>query len=106
MQESLGNIEYNSETTILPKLITRRNNIPALLKVNWLKQLSITINKILLDETTNQSEAIHSRLNKRFETNHPIENTEVKIQMKPGCYPIQLKAGSIPYHQQQDVKKN
>ena len=28
----------------------------------------------------------------------------MKIQIKPGCYAIQQKAGPIPYHVQQDVK--
>ena len=35
---------------------------------------------------------------------HTIKNTEVKIQIKPGCYPIQQKARPLPYHLQQDVK--
>ena len=39
-----------------------------------------------------------------METNHAIKNTEVKIQIKPGCYPIQQKARSIPYQLQQDGK--
>ena len=39
-----------------------------------------------------------------FETNHTIKNKEVKIQIKPGGYPIQQKARPIPYHLQQDVK--
>ena len=29
----------------------------------------------------------------------------MKIQIKPGCYPIQPKARPIPYHLQEDVKK-
>ena len=73
-----SNIEYNGETTKLLILFRQRNDITLLLGVNWLKQLPITINKILLDETTNQSKAIYSKFNKLFETNHTIENTEVK----------------------------
>ena len=72
--------------------------------MNWLKRLPITINKILLDENTSQSENIHTIFNKLFEANHTIKNTEVKIQIKPGCYPNQQKARPIPYHLQQDVK--
>ena len=57
-----------------------------------------------MDEITNHSEAIHTKFNKLFETNHTIKNTEVKIQIKQGCYPIQQKDGPIPYHLQQNVK--
>ena len=96
-------IEYNGKTTKLSILITQRNDITPLLGVNWLKQLPITINKILLDEKTSQSEDIHTNFNELFETNHTIKNTEIKIQIKPGSYPIQQKARAIPYHLQ-DVK--
>ena len=41
---------------------------------------------------------------KLLETNHTINNTDVKIQIQPGCYPIQLKARPIPCHLQDDVK--
>ena len=99
-----ANIECNGETTKLPILILQRNDITPLLGVNWLKHLPITINKISLDEKTSQSEDIHTKFNKLFETNHTIKNTEVKIQIKPGCYPIQQKTRPIPYHLQQDVK--
>ena len=99
-----ANIEQNGEITKLPILITQRNDITPLLDVIWLKQLQITINKILLDEKTSQSEHIHTKFNELFETNHTIKNTEVKIQIKPGRYPIQQKNRTIPYHLQQDVK--
>ena len=99
-----ADIEYNGDTTKLPILITQRSDITPLLGVNWLKQLPITINKILLDECTNQSNAIYTKFQKLFETNRTIKNTEVIIQTKPGCYPIQQNAKPIPYHLQQDVK--
>ena len=99
-----ANIEYNGETKKLPIVITQRDDITPLLGVNWLKQLPITINKILLDEPTNQSNKFHTKFHKLFETNHTIKNAEVKIQIKPGCYPIQQKARPIPYHLQKDVK--
>ena len=98
-----ANIENKGEITKLPILITQRNDITPLLGVNWLQQLPITINKILLDEKTSQSEDIHTKFNKLFETNHTIKNTEVKIRIKPGCYPIQQKARPMPYHLQKDV---
>ena len=85
-----GNIEYHGETTKLSILITQRNDITSLVGVNWLKQLpitmnKITINKLLLDEATNQSKAIHSRFMELCETNHTVKNTEVKVQIKLGC---------------------
>ena len=97
-------IEYNGETTKLPILITQRNDITPILGVNWFKQLPIIINKLLLDEKTSQSEDIHTKFNKLFETNHTIKNTEVKTEINPKCYPIQQKARPIPSHLQQDVK--
>ena len=88
----------------LPILITQRDDIKPLLGVNWLKQLPITIKKILLDEHNCQSNEIHTKLHKLFETNNTIKNAEVKIQLKPGCYLIQQKARPIPCHLQKDVK--
>ena len=97
-------IENNCETTKLPIRITQRDNITPLLGVNWLKQLPITINKNSLDEHTNQANNIHTKFHKLFEKNHTIKNAEVKIQIKPGRYPIQQKARSLPYLLQKDVK--
>ena len=96
-------VEYNRTSTELPMLITKRNDITPLLEVNWLKQLPITINKITLDNETDQSVNIYKKYHKLFTTNHTIQNAEVKIQIKLGCYPIQQKARPIPYHLQ-DVK--
>ena len=61
-------------------------------------------NKISLDNETNQSESVYKKYHKLFNTNHTIKDAEVKIQIKPGCYPIQQKARPIPYHLQEDVK--
>ena len=99
-------IEYNNKHIKLPLLITKRADITPLLGVNWLIQLPITINKISLDNNINQSETTktNTKFKKLFERNHTIKNTEVKIQIKPGCYPIQQKARPIPYHLQDDVK--
>ena len=96
--------EYNWISTKLPMLITKSNDITPLLGVNWLKQLLITINKISLDNEAKQSESVYKKYHKLFDTNHTIKDAEVKIQIKPGCYPIQQKARPIPYHLQEDVK--
>ena len=74
-------VEHNG-TKIKLLLITKRNDIPTLFGVNWLKQLPITINKILLDKGTDQSETIHTKYKKLFETNHALHNAQVKIQIK------------------------
>ena len=98
-------IEYNNTQMNLPLLITKTTDITPLLGVNWLKQLPITYKGISLNKETNQSEAaIHTKFKKLFKTNHTIKNTEVKIQIKPGCNPIQQKVRPIPYHLQDDVK--
>ena len=77
---------YNYKKVKLPLLITKEDDITPLLRVNWLKQLSITINKISLHRETNQSETIYTKFRKIFATNHTINSTEVKIQLKPRCY--------------------
>ena len=46
--------------------------------VNGLKQQPITINKIQLDEPTNQSNAIHTKFHKLSETNHTIKKCKGK----------------------------
>ena len=73
--------EYTGKYTKLPLLITKRTDITPLLGVNWLKQLPITINKISLDNNTDQSKTtkIHTKCEKLFETNHTIKNAEVKL---------------------------
>ena len=81
--------EYNGTSTKLRMLITKRNDITPLLGVNWLEELPITINKISLDNETSQSESIYKKYHKLFNTKHTIKDAEVKIQIKPGCYPIQ-----------------
>ena len=74
----MGRYRIQWDNNNLPILIKQRSDIAPLLGVNWLHQLSITINKIQLDEPTNQSEAIQGKFSKLFETNHTIKNKEVK----------------------------
>ena len=95
------NIEQNHKTS---DTHYTKNDITKPLGVNWLKQLPITTNEISLDDHTSQSNIIHTKFHKLFESNHAIKTAEVKIQIKPGCYPIQQKARPIPYHLQKDVK--
>ena len=73
-------VEYNGISTKLQMLITKRNDITPLLGVNWLKQLPITVNKITLDNKTDESENIYKKYHKLCTTNHTMKNAEVKIQ--------------------------
>ena len=85
--------------------MTERTNITPLQRENCLEQLPTTINRISLDNKTNQLETtVRTNFKKLFETNHTIKNTEVKIQIKPGCYQKLQKAQPIPYRVQDDVK--
>ena len=97
-------VEHNNFKGNHPPLITKRNVITPRLRTIWFKQLQITISKISLDKDTDQLETIHTQYKRLFETNHTIKNTQVKIQIKPGCYPIQQKARPILYHLQDEVK--
>ena len=54
-------VERNGTKIKLPLLISKRNDISPLLGVNWLKPFPITINKILLDNETDQPEIIHTK---------------------------------------------
>ena len=76
-------------------LITQRDDITPDLGVKWLKQLPITINKISLDEPTNQSENNYTKFNKLFETNHTIKKSEDpnKTGMLP--YPTKNQTNTI-----------
>ena len=95
--------EYNGISTKLPMLITKRNDITPLLGVNWLKQLPITKKQNLIEQ---RNQPIRKCIQKIPQTlqHQPHKDAEVKIQIKPGCYPIQQKARPIPYHLQEDVK--
>ena len=77
-------IEYNNTQKNLPLLITNRTDITTLVGMNWQKQLPIIINRISVDEETNQSEkGIHTKFKKLFETNHAIENNG---ELKPVAF--------------------
>ena len=85
-----ADIEYKGKTTKLPILITQRSNITPLLGVNWLKQLPITFNIIRLDEPINQSDAMHTKFSKLFETNHTN-----KTRMLPN--PSKSQTDTVPF---------
>ena len=40
-----------------------------------------------------------------FQNNEAIKDTEIKIQLKPGHFPVKQKARPVPLHLQEDVGK-
>ena len=55
-----------------------------------------------MNKPTNQKPSTRSSTSYSKQTTQ--SKLEVKIQIKPGCYPIQQKTRLIPYHLQKDVK--
>ena len=82
------NIEYNNTRRKLPLLITKRTDIIPLLRVNWLKQLPITINIILLDKETNQPETtIRTKFKELSETYHTYQKHRSEDTDQTGLLP-------------------
>ena len=64
-----------------------------------------TIGKIQLAENNqSEKERIFGNFRDLFENNETIKDTEIKIQLKPGHYPIK-KTGPVPLHLQENVGK-
>ena len=61
--------------------------------MDWMKTFNLTIGRIQLAEN-NQSERekIFNKFRDPFENNKTIKENEIKIQLKPGHYPIEQKA--------------
>ena len=85
-------------------LITERSDITPLLGMDWMKKFRMTIRSLQLAENS-QSEK--SKLIKKFPdlflNNTTIKDAEIKIQLKPGHYPVKQKARPIPLHLQESV---
>ena len=98
------NVEHEHNKQKMKILITERTDITPLLGMDWLKKFKLTISKIQLAEN-NQSERekIFNKFLDLLKTNETIKDTEINIQLKPGHYPVKLKARSIPLHFQEDV---
>ena len=75
-------IEHANNKQKVQILITERNGIPALLAMDWLKKLNLTIRNIRLDEN-NQSEKkqVIDQFPDLFKNNTTIKNTELNIQL-------------------------
>ena len=87
-------------------LITERNDITPLLRMDWMKKFELTIGNIRTEEN-NQSERkrVIEKFPDLFKNNTTIKDTEINIQLKPGHYPVKQKARPIPLHLQKDGGK-
>ena len=97
-------IEYENNKQKQEILITERNDITPLLRMDWMKKIKLTIGIIRVQDN-NQSEKkrIFEKFPDLFKNNTTIKDTEINIQVKPGHYQVKQKARPIPLHLQEDV---
>ena len=89
-------------------LITERVDIKPLLGMDWLREYNWTIRHIEKWTTpTDHSEGDEksAQFEKFFWTSRTINDTEVKIQLKPSHIPIKQKTRLIPFHIQNYFEK-
>ena len=100
------NIEYEKNKQKMEILITERTDITTLLGMDCMKTFKLIIGRIQLAKN-NQSERekIFNKFPDLFENNKTKKDTEVKIQLKPGHYPVKQKARQVPLHLQKDVER-
>ena len=97
------NIEYEKNKQKMEILITEGTDIISLLGMDWMKTFRLTIGRIQLAEN-NQSEK-----KRIIKISGPIwkqpdkKDTEIKIQLKPGHFPVKQKARPVPLHLQENV---
>ena len=85
-------------------LITERTDITPLLVMDWMKTFKLTIGRIQLAENNqSEKERIINNFPDLFENNETIKDTGIKIQLKPGHFPVKQKARPVPLHLQKDV---
>ena len=86
-------IEYENNKQKMEILITERIDITPLLGMNWMKTFKLTIGRIQLAENNqSEKERIIGKVRYLFENNETIKDTGIKIELKPGHYPIKQKA--------------
>ena len=98
------NIENENNEQKMEILITERTDITPFLGMDWMKTFTLTIGRIQLAEN-NQSEK-ERNLNKfpdLFQNNETIKDTKIKLQLKPGHFPVKQKALPVSLHLQEDV---
>ena len=70
-------------------MITVRPDITPLLGMDWMKKLKLTIGIIQLAENNQaERETGFSSFSGLFENNEKIKDAVIKIQLKPGQYPV------------------
>ena len=100
------NIEYENNKQKMEILITERTDITPLLGMDWMRTFKLTIGKIQMTENNqSEKEKIFRKFPDLFENNETIKDIEIKIQLKPGHYPVKQKARPVPLHLQEDVGK-
>ena len=98
------NVEYEINKQKKEILITERTDMTPLLGMDWMKKFKLTISKIqLAHNNQSEREKIFNKFPDLFENNETINDTEIKIQLKPGHYPVKEKARPITLHLQEDV---
>ena len=98
------NIEYENNKQKMEILITERTDITPLLGMDWMKTFNLTMGRIQIAENNqSEKERIISKFPDLFENNETINDTEIKIQLKPGQFPVKQKAPPVPLHLQEDV---
>ena len=97
------NVEYENNKQKMEILITERADITPVLGMDWMKSFKLTIGRIQLAENNQSEKENYKRFPDLFENNKTIKDTEIKIQLKPGHYPVKQKARPVPLHLQEDV---
>ena len=70
-------------------LITERTDITPLVGMDWMKTFKLTIGRVQLAENNqSEKERIINKITDLFENNETIKDTETKIQLKPGHFPV------------------
>ena len=87
-------------------LSTERIDIKPIRGIDWLKKFILTIGKIRLDENSqSEKRRIIEKFPDLFRNNTTIKDADIKIQLKPGHYPVNQKGRPIPLHLQEAVGK-
>ena len=98
------NIDYENNKQKMEILITERTDITPLLGMDWMKIFKLTIGRIQLAENNqSEKEGIVNKFPDLFENNETIKDTEIKIQLKPGHFPVKQNPRPVPLHLQEDV---
>ena len=85
-------------------LITERTDVTPLPGMDWMRIFKLTIGRIQLAENNqSEKERIINKFPDLFENNETRKDTKIKIQLKPGHFPVKQKARPVPL--QEDVGK-